>query len=1164
MKAAKLTKRQRELLNIVEDLFVKHGVPPTIAELKNKLGVKSDQSVYQLLAKLEEAGLIKRERGKRRSIRLMQQKNQSSSAQTEKILPPSDLVPIAFSFDPTQKEIFNRLYEIDPRLATVFKGGMYTLAQKEYHPDWIPPVANAIRHIFGLLTRIDEESENEKTPEKKLGDTGVAKISKAFDPFGGIATIEDGVWRQWNKLNTKVGHKFAHYGVSYWEKGDEFLEILDEFYELLLQYVLPSQHEIYARIDKIVKKEPGNLTKSKIANLLSRNTATYTYFFDEVSFEWFDFLKENKFLKPTRQVGQYLRGIASEIPEKIVTFIESYNSDYQVNDRSRAIRQYFLQAACEMPAEKAVKIVEILAEQKWIQDVQASYDFLIYEAKKLLEKLIEENQKKASILLTGKLLDVHKTSKDKSKLREVEGFADNHQYAEIVECLKKIPIEYSSEFVGILLAKLKSAIDISDDKGLYTQIWRPSIEHSEMHRDDVVDILIDGVISMLKTYFAYCKDAKVDIPNEIKKMFKYDHVIFTRIKLFLYRKFPDVCRSEIQWAIIDNFDVYGVDKEYDELLEQEFDKIDKVFKEKYLELVEAGPKDKKQKDDEKYLRYWKISKLILIKGFLNKKWQKIYSGLLNGDDEEKYKPMYSGIMTSWSGPTSPQEATKLSAMSLDKLIEYLIQWTPKKGFAEPSRLGLGRELVEVIKGAPQIYSKNAILFKDERLHVVYLYQYFFGLKEALRNGGQIDWHPVLELMKIIVDKAKANSLPVFEPEEDDWNLDWSNCFQYMADLLENGLNSSKNEIPESLQNDVWEIIKYLCEDKDPDLDYEKKYGGENSDYYHLSINTTRGEAFHALFNYIFWHDRHFKKKGVSRIPDEVKEVLEAHLDTAREPGFTIRSVYGRFFPWLYIYDKVWTEGIIDGLFPLDDVERRYAAWETYLINAVYPEIFEKLRPQYEKAINELRKSSLQKNKRPVDVFERLVEHLMIAYFYEIIEYDDPLLKKLDEIANREQKGWAVNFGGRVYIASDKAVREKEPSKERLKLFWEKRLKESRSVEELKEFGWWLRADFFDNEWMLKNLLETLKQTKGIIDPDYRTLETLDDLAEKYPLLVPQCLLEIVKAQYQDKFLRLTRESSILSIVQKLYRNDDEKVRKIIAQVCDHMLKLGNNDFRKYL
>lgn len=1164
MEDKKLTERQLELLHVIEEFFSKNGVPPTIVELKRKLDVKSDQSIYQLLEKLENAGVIIREPGKRRSIRLAKKKPKPNGIGDDKALSSIATIPFSFSLDPTQKEIFNKLHEIEPRLATIFKGGMYTLAQKEYHPDWIPPVANAIRHIFSILTRSTESNNDQKKKEKKDNtDNGVQKISKAFDPFGGITLIEDSVWAHWNKLNREFV-QFSHYSDGYYKKENEFIGKIEELYELLLQYILINQHEIYERIDEIVKKGPDKITKDEVAKILSRNTATYTYFFDEVDFEWFDFLEKNKFLKPTGQVGKYIRNIASKIPEKIIAFIKDYNVDYTIDDRNRSIRQYFLQAACEMPAEKAIEVVEILEKQKWVQDVHASYDFLIYEAKKLLEKLIEAKQKEASLLLTEKLLDVRKTLKDKYKLREVEGLADNHQYGEIVECLRKIPVENFPEFIGVLVDKLRQTIDISDDKGLYTQIWRPSIEHSEMHRDDVVDILIDGIIDLLKTYFVYCGESNIDALKVIETLLKDEHVIFTRIKLFFYRKFPDDCRSKIQWAIIDNFDVYGVEKEYDELIEQEFDKIDIAFKEKYLELVVSGPKEKKKSDDEKYLRYWKISKLILVKRSLNKQWQKIFADLLNGDDEEKYKPMYSGIMTSWSGPTAPQKAIELGAMSLDKLIGYLVEWTPKKGFAEPSRMGLGRELVEVIKSDPQTYSENALLFEDEGLHVVYLYQYFFGLKEALRNGGQIVWPSVLELMKIIVDKAKTNSLPVFASEEDDWNVDWSNCFQYMADLLENGLNSSKHEIPKSLQKDVWEIIKYLCEDKEPDLDYEKKYGGENSDYYHLSINTTRGEAFHALFNYIFWHDKHFKKKGVSRIPDDVKLLLEDHLDIKREPGFTIRSVYGRFFPWLFIYDKEWAQNIIEKLFPIDDFERRYAAWETYLINAVYPEIFEKLRPQYEKAITELRKTSLKTNKRPIDLFQRLVEHLMIAYFYEIIEYDDPLLKKLDEMADWEQKSWAINFAGRVYIASENAVREKEPSKERLKTFWENRLKESRNVEELKEFGWWMRVDFFDNEWMLKNLLETLNQTRGVIDPDYRTLEILDELAEKYPILAAQCLLKIVKAQYQDRFLRLTREKNILSIVRKLYRNENDEVSKIISQVSDHMLSLGDNDFRSYL
>ncbi len=1146
MELKKLTKRQIELLHIIEDFLNENAVPPTIVELKKRLKVKSDQSVYQLLEKLEEARLIQRERGKRRSIRLVKQEPKSITPEINKTLPPSDSIPVSFSFNPVQKEIYKRLHEIDPRLGIIFKGGMYTLAQKDFHPDWIPPVANAIRHIFCILTR------------GQSGSTATEKIGASLDPQGGVVSIEDRLWKRWNGLNKEIGHKFAHYGDDYYNQEKEFIKKIELFYELLLQYVLPSQNEIYKKIDKIFRKKPRNELVEEIRHLC-RDTSSYTYFFDHVPRSWFNLLKENNLLKPTRQVGQYLIRISPKQPDSIISLIENYDTIYKTDGKTRSIRQYFIQSACAMPADKAAKIVFLLSKQKWIQDVQGNHDFLLYEVKNLLEILIKANQKTASLLLIKEVLTIRKSPKDSF----IEGVADNHQYGEIVECLKKAPVEDLEEYIRILIDILKQAIQIANDKGIYTQTWR-TIEKSEFHLNDEVDILIDGIISLLKKFLIYAQKKKLDIPILIEDLLGAEHTILNRIKLYLYKEFADDCKKQIPWKIIDHFDEYGTVKEYDELLTQEFGKLDKIFQEKYLELVEKGPEDKKKKEDGTYLRYWKIRKLFLVKDNLDEKWQKIYTELLNGEDEEKYKPIYSGMSTTIEGPTAPQSAEELSAMSLDNLIDYLITWTPKKGFAEPSRMGLGRELVEVIKNEPKKYSENAMLFQNESLHVVYLYHYFFGLREAVRNGEQIDWKPVLELMRIIIDRAKEDSLPTFEIDEDDWNIHWGNCFQYIADLLENGLSLVKLEIPENFQAEVWEIIKYLCEDNEPDLNYENKYGGENSSYYHLSINTTRGEAFHALFNYIFWYDRHFKKKGMSRIPNEVKEVLENHLDITKEPGFTIRSVYGRFFPWLYIYDKEWTKDIIDKLFPLDDIKRRYAAWDTYIFNAVYPEIFEKLRPQYEKALDELRKTSLQKNKRSKDIFKRLVEHLMIAYFYEIIEYDDPLLQKLDEVANQEQKGWAVNFGGKAYIASNKESREKEPSKERLKLFWEKRLKECRSVEELKEFGEWLRVDFFDNKWMLENLLETLKQTKGIINPEYHTLDMLDELSEKHPLLISKCLLKIVKAQYQDRFLRLTREKSVLSIVEKLYRNDDNEVRKLIAKVCDHMLRLGNNDFRKYL
>lgn len=67
----KVTKRQKELLNIVYQYINDTGYPPTFEEMKNNLGVVSNQSVIDLLGKLEQSRFIKRTGGVARSIAIL-------------------------------------------------------------------------------------------------------------------------------------------------------------------------------------------------------------------------------------------------------------------------------------------------------------------------------------------------------------------------------------------------------------------------------------------------------------------------------------------------------------------------------------------------------------------------------------------------------------------------------------------------------------------------------------------------------------------------------------------------------------------------------------------------------------------------------------------------------------------------------------------------------------------------------------------------------------------------------------------------------------------------------------------------------------------------------------------------------------------------------------
>lgn len=55
-----VTKRQRELLSIIYNYIKNEGYPPTFEEMRKRLDVKSNQSIIDLLIKLEKQNIIKK------------------------------------------------------------------------------------------------------------------------------------------------------------------------------------------------------------------------------------------------------------------------------------------------------------------------------------------------------------------------------------------------------------------------------------------------------------------------------------------------------------------------------------------------------------------------------------------------------------------------------------------------------------------------------------------------------------------------------------------------------------------------------------------------------------------------------------------------------------------------------------------------------------------------------------------------------------------------------------------------------------------------------------------------------------------------------------------------------------------------------------------------
>jgi repressor LexA len=67
----KITEKQKNALNAIYESIKETGFPPTLADLREKLKVASNQAILNFLETLEKKGFIKREEGQARSIKIL-------------------------------------------------------------------------------------------------------------------------------------------------------------------------------------------------------------------------------------------------------------------------------------------------------------------------------------------------------------------------------------------------------------------------------------------------------------------------------------------------------------------------------------------------------------------------------------------------------------------------------------------------------------------------------------------------------------------------------------------------------------------------------------------------------------------------------------------------------------------------------------------------------------------------------------------------------------------------------------------------------------------------------------------------------------------------------------------------------------------------------------
>jgi hypothetical protein len=767
---------------------------------------------------------------------------------------------------------------------------------------------------------------------------------------------------------------------------------------------------------------------------------------------------------------------------------------------------------------------------------------------------------------------------------------DKWDYLRILD--KAVPALASVDSIAtvkLLLATLNSTIELSQtkqedqtDNEDYLYIFQPAIEEKTTS-EHLPSALLCSLRDAAETAIRNDPTQFNAVLGELKAR---KWTSFQRLVLHLCRVFPDLSLSEAiaQFSNPAILEHPALKHESILLLKQFFPQFPEKNRDEILGWIERGPDREEVKnwlgekatasDVEDFCERQKRDWLAVLKDTLPESLETKLSSLI-----ERYGQPQSleeiDRTSSWVGPTSPISHDRLINMSPQEAINYLNSWQPSQGPPEPTPEGLGRILEKVVTNKPADYAAQAEGFREsDPTYIRFLFQ---GIREAIKKGSTYDWSQILELAEWVISQPRE--IPGRSGRSTDTDPDWGWARKAIANLLEEGFKETPAALPFMERDRIWHILHVLTDDPDPTPEHEERYGGKNMDPAQLSINTVRGDAFHALMEYALWVQRNLKEKNTGDavspqsfdLMPEVREVLDRHLDISREPSLTIRSIYGKWIPYIAGLDWQWLCSNLPKIFPQQEsaTTRFRAAWESCVVfNKPNTALLSILLPYYQLAIQQL-DSVESLMLRPASPDNRLGEHLAVYYWLNKIQLnsEDGLIQEFFTHATDRIRAHVMWFIG--YSASQWHENVPDSILNRLQQLFESRLGVAKSTQntealekELANFSFWFISCKFNEEWCLNTLVSILEIT-GKIKLEGKAIHRLVELCPRFPLHCTKILKGIVEGS-EDIWVIDALENDAKAILRTAMNSGDSDALLTSKRLIEHLIAKGYFEFRKLL
>ena len=741
--------------------------------------------------------------------------------------------------------------------------------------------------------------------------------------------------QQAKKMATRAGsnlQNFTHHNIhkkdeKFAKKFKDCVADAEEVIYIILENIALQQQAIHHILDKQNKTE-GDI--DSLFEMVEANDANEDFFFEQItdtaSANWLPILKErNYFYKPfdddrrsdrqAKNILSYVSKITSRKPSMVTDIIKNIPA---VNNP--IICNQIMKIARLLPPNLSVEI-----KTKVLEYVSISHSLWGDEADKLLNHWIERNQIVVALDLLRELVRFESDLQDKEKRLQRKSY--NYQQSK-------------AEHRAIHFVKSSLEPRHRMDSYFFRELMTGSVcSLIEKTPYGVAKVLIKSVLHLIAIRF---HDEEMDISGcDIwhKPL---------RVRIYGSKDDPRKDSRRHTEVLVDTMTL-ACEKVY----ERQADKIDDLNKLLRVEKMEFFDK-LRMRLQAKYLDDYKSS---LHELEANQK-QEIVP--VNKVEEPYYKPMNMDHVSFFD--RSPFSLEEIISLNDENLLNLVNTWNKEKKVNENdfilsiNRDGLAamfytvfRDKIVCNRDRMRFWLKNF----DKIKYPAYIKEIIYAMRELIETKSISLSDDYLSFSKQAINRAtgesKSNQRDYTFRRETSWSsLGWAVCKLIHAYL--------KKEVKPSpaAWDHLSEMLTMLCTQYNHDLDNKEHQKSSLIDPLNQAINTTRGSALTALFDFAITA----KRCDVIDKLSVMNKIIEQRLSAQNCPSLTPEeyAVLGVYYPRVSSFDEGWFSLHRATFFPQENLEAWLASFGALIAyNAPSEIMFEVVRDNFDLVIQNLGK-----------------------------------------------------------------------------------------------------------------------------------------------------------------------------------------------------------------